>query len=119
MDIRASYQFQEGNQAADFLVKEGELGSNAVYEDLQLLPRFLRGVIRIDKAWLPSIPVAVVDHAEVEAFAPNPETQSLPLCPEPEAPAHPRPLQYCYGLSLNNSWVRLEEPREEFPAVGE
>ncbi|KAL5994995.1 hypothetical protein ACLOJK_025053 [Asimina triloba] len=57
MDIRVIHQFREGNQAADFLAKQGELGSNVVYEDLQLLSRFLRGLIRIDKAELPSIPI--------------------------------------------------------------
>lgn len=55
MDIRILHQFREGNQVTDFLAKQGELGSNVIYEDLQHLLRFLKGVIQIDKVELPSI----------------------------------------------------------------
>ncbi|KAL5984394.1 hypothetical protein ACLOJK_018498 [Asimina triloba] len=49
MNVRFIHQFREGNLAADFLAKLGESGSNRIYEDLQDLPRLLRGIIRIDK----------------------------------------------------------------------
>lgn len=34
MDIRVLHQFSEGNQVADFLAKQGELGSNIIYDDI-------------------------------------------------------------------------------------
>ncbi|KAL5993736.1 hypothetical protein ACLOJK_040994 [Asimina triloba] len=49
MDTLVTHQFREGNQAAEFLAKQGKLGSNEVYEDIQQVLRFLKGVIRIDK----------------------------------------------------------------------
>lgn len=55
MDICVLHQFREGNQAIDFLAKQGELGSNVFYDDLQQVSRFLKGVIWIDKVGLPSI----------------------------------------------------------------
>lgn len=55
MNICVLHQFIEGNQAADFFAKQGELGSNVIYDNIQHLLRFLKGVIQIDKARLPSI----------------------------------------------------------------
>ncbi|KAL5977558.1 hypothetical protein ACLOJK_041456 [Asimina triloba] len=50
MNVRFAHQFREGNQVADFLAKLGESGSSRTYEDLQDLPRLLRGIVRIDKS---------------------------------------------------------------------
>ncbi|KAK3199205.1 hypothetical protein Dsin_022620 [Dipteronia sinensis] len=44
----------EGNSAADFLAREGEMGKNNIYEEQHLLPHFLKGVLRIDRLGLPS-----------------------------------------------------------------
>ncbi|KAI9191517.1 hypothetical protein LWI28_009422 [Acer negundo] len=43
------HQIREANQAADFLARQGELGGNLTYEGHQNLPRFLRGVMCLDK----------------------------------------------------------------------
>ncbi|KAL5993748.1 hypothetical protein ACLOJK_041006 [Asimina triloba] len=56
MDTLVTHQFREGNQAAEFLAKQGKLGSNEVYEDIQQVLRFLKGVIRIDKSQAHSLP---------------------------------------------------------------
>ena len=48
------HQYKEGNSAADFLAREGEMGKNIIYDDQHLLPRFLKGVLRIDRLGLPS-----------------------------------------------------------------
>ncbi|KAK4844984.1 hypothetical protein QYF36_026727 [Acer negundo] len=48
------YQYRKGNSAAYFLAKEGEMGKNIIYEDQHLLPRFLKGVLRVDRLGLPS-----------------------------------------------------------------
>ncbi|KAK0598498.1 hypothetical protein LWI29_035225 [Acer saccharum] len=44
------HQYREGNSAADFLARDGEMGKNIIYEDPDLFPRFLKGVLRIDRS---------------------------------------------------------------------
>ncbi|KAK0586367.1 hypothetical protein LWI29_005771 [Acer saccharum] len=55
MNVRIVHQSREGNQAADFLAKLGESGSNVIYEEFQELPRLLQGIVRIDRSGLPAI----------------------------------------------------------------
>ncbi|KAK0598182.1 hypothetical protein LWI29_032329 [Acer saccharum] len=43
------HQYREGNSVADFLAKEGARGKNIFYDDQLSLPRFLQGVLRIDR----------------------------------------------------------------------
>lgn len=53
--FRVLHQYREMNQAADFLAKQGELGSNSIYDTYDHLPRLLKGIVRIDKVGLPAI----------------------------------------------------------------
>ena len=55
MNVRIVHQYREGNQAADFLSKLGERGSNVIYEEFHDLPRLLQGIVRIDRSGLPTI----------------------------------------------------------------
>ncbi|KAK4833981.1 hypothetical protein QYF36_014386 [Acer negundo] len=54
VNFMAVHQFREANQAADFLARQGKLGRNLTYEGYQNLPRFLRGVLHLDKLGFPS-----------------------------------------------------------------
>ncbi|KAK0573059.1 hypothetical protein LWI29_002443 [Acer saccharum] len=54
-NVRIVHQFRERNQAADFLAKLGERGSNVIYEEFQELPRLLYGIVRIDRSGLLAI----------------------------------------------------------------
>ncbi|XP_035546597.1 ribonuclease H-like [Juglans regia] len=42
------HQLREGNSAADFLAREGEMGLNVTYNGNQDFPRFLKGIVRLD-----------------------------------------------------------------------
>ncbi|KAK0580059.1 hypothetical protein LWI29_035797 [Acer saccharum] len=53
VNFRVFHQYREGNSAADFLAKEGARGTNIFYDDQLSLPRFLHGVLRIDRLGLP------------------------------------------------------------------
>lgn len=52
-----SHQFREGNMVADFLARNGETGCSRRYEVLELLPKELKGILRLEKLDLPYIRV--------------------------------------------------------------
>ncbi|XP_035549761.1 uncharacterized protein LOC118349436 [Juglans regia] len=47
------HQLREGNSAADFLARKGEMGLNVTYNGNQDFPRFLKGIVRLDFLGIP------------------------------------------------------------------
>lgn len=55
VNFMVSYQYREGNNAVDFLAKEGKMGKNVCYENQHLVPSLLKGILQIDRLGLPNI----------------------------------------------------------------
>lgn len=54
MNFTIIHQYREGNQAVDFLARQGENGITQCYLTSEHIPIKLRGFIRLDKLGLPN-----------------------------------------------------------------